>query len=804
MRHYLEDAARDVRNAVRVIRREATTSAAILLTIALGLGATTAILSVVRAALLQPLPYENAGRLVRVWEQSVESGERERTSFRTLLDWREGTRAFVGLEAVDGANITAQIGDAAEMIRAWRVTPGFFALLGVEPVRGRTWVDSDDDGLEDQVVVSQSLAARMGGEESALGSTLVLDRTPRTVIGVLPRSFHFGDDADVWIPLVPGDPGDRATRALGVIGRLRDDFDLSSARSDLARVTSALAAEHPDQMAGRTVALSPLRETLLGDVKPILLSLLAAVAVLLVITAANLGALMLVRNLNRRDELALRTALGASRGRLVRQLFVEGLVLAIAGAALSFYLGQVGVGVMMRAVPENLKPGMPYLADVGVDLATVAAVLAIAIVLATSFALGPAFRAIRAVAPLGHGERWTTRREDRRLRRILVAAQLGLTVVLLIGTAQLAGSFRKLVGREIGVAAPDQLVTMSISLAGPAYEEVAAQQRFYEQVVAQAADLPGVLGATAVNELPVGGSGMTTYEMTDEPTPVGQRPRVAMRMFAGDYFRTLGVPLREGRVVGSQDRIDTPRAIVISESLAARVGAGDPVLGRRIRLTRTGDTEWEIVGVVQDVHMGTLDAEPPPTVYVSHLQAGDNRLPLVVRTSSPPSDVAASLRELVRGIDPTVPVESIGTIGEQMRRSRAVFVRRFPLTIGAVFASTALLLAIVGLYSLCAREVLSRRREFSIRQVLGATPASVRAMMLRDGLALALLGVCSGVLAALPASQLLRSLLFGVRAVDPYVYGGVGMGVLAVALLATALAAWRGSASNLQAALRSD
>lgn len=804
MLRHLVDIAREVRGAIRVSQRGATNSLAIVLTIALGLGATAAILSVIRPALLQPLPYEDADRLVSIWEQPIGSSEGSRTSFPTLLDWRARSTAFSGLEAVDGTNVSARIGDQAEMLSGARVTPGFFALLGVQPIRGRASLPRNDDPGADPVVISYRLAARLGGEQVALGQALVLNGALYTVIGVLPPSF--GEDDDVWLPLLlsEADRSSRSSRRLGVIGRLRDGVDPSSARLDLARVMSMLAAEYPADMEGRTVGLSSLRDALLGNVKPILVSLLAAVTVLLVITVANLGALMLLRNLNRRNEFALRAALGASRGRLVRQLFIEGLVLAIAGAVLSFYVGRLGVGLMLRAIPENLRSGMPYLADARVDMATVSVVFVIATIMAAAFALGPAWRTVRALAPIGHGMRLTVGKADRRLRRILVAGQLGLTVVLLTGTTQLAASLVNLLRQEVGVASPDQLLTMNVAASGPAYDDAPEQRRFYEELVARAAALPGVLGATAVFELPLSGSGMTTFETVDRPIPMGQRPQVAIRMFAGEYFATLGVPLRDGRLVGSRDRAGTTPAVVVSASLADRIGAdGGPVLGRRIRLTRTGDTQWEIVGVVGDVQMGKLDSEPPPTVYVSHLQAADNRLHLVVRTALPPA-VAPSLRELVRDIDPTIPVHSITTIGQRIRNSHAVFARRFPLVIVAVFAASALVLAIVGLYSLCAHEVVSRRREFGIRLVLGASPVGVRMVMLRDGLALTLLGVLGGVLAAIPASQLVRSLLFGVRAVDPYIYGGVAIGVLAAAMLATALPAWRGSVEHFVAALRSD
>lgn len=806
VRRYLEDAGRDVRAGLRALRREATLSAAVLLTIALGLGATTAILSVVRAALLQPLPYEDAGRLLHVWEQTAGTGERGRTSLPVLLDWRVRTTAFTGLEAYDPTNVTARIGDEAEMLRGGRVTPGFFALLGVQAVRGRTSLDPGEGAAP--VVVSHALAARIGDVRSALGRPLVLNGGTHTVVGVLPPGFHFAalEDADVWLPIEPSEAqrSDGANRWLSVIGRMRNGVDLADARRDLTRVSAGIEAERPADMAGRTVALAPLRDAFLGDVKPILTSLSAAVALLLVITVANLGGLTLLRDLDRRHELALRAALGASRGRLVRQLFAEGLVLALGGAVLSVYVGAIGVRLMLAAIPDGLRVGMPYLADVRVDGATVALVLALATAMAVAFSLGPAWRAVRTMAPVGHGTRLTVGKGDRRFRRVLVVGQLGLAMTLLTGTAQIAGSFLRLLAQDIGVAEPDRLLTLNVAASGPAYPDAAALQGLYEELLTRAAALPGVVAAAAVNELPLSGSGMTTFELADRPVLPGRRAPVALRIVAGDYFTALGIPIRNGRALGPVDRGGATPAMVVSASLAERLAADGAVLGRRVRLTRTGGTPWEVVGVAADVRMGRLDAEQPPAVYVSHLQAAENRLPLVVRTSVPPATVAASLRELVRGIDPAVPVYAVATLGQQMRRSGPVFARRFPLVIGGTFAAAALLLALVGLYSLLAHEVLSRRRELTLRLVLGASPAQVRMGVLRDGLALALLGVGGGLLAAVPASQLVRSLLFGVRPVDPFIYGGAALGVLAAATLATALPAWRGSRADLAGALRLD
>jgi putative ABC transport system permease protein len=800
---FLVDTGRDVRHALRVSARRPALSVAALLTIALGLGAAAAILSVVRAALVQPLPYRDAGRLVQIGEAPVGSLRPDRTSLPTFLDWRDGSRALSGLEAYEGTNVTVRVGGDSEMVRGWRVTPGFFELLGVAPSVGRAW--SEDDGAADGVVVSSRLARRLGGAQAAVGLPLSIDGAPRTIIGVMPPTFHFRDDADLWLPLAPGanQRVNRANRWLGVIGRLREGVDRSGAELDLERMTARIAAEHPADMEGQTVAISPLRDVFLGNVKPILVSLLAAVAVLLLITVANLGALMLLRNLNRRDELAVRAALGASRGRLARQLFVEGLLIALVGAFLSLYVGNLGIERMNRAIPERLRAGMPFLADVRIDLATAAAVIGIAGLMAAAFALWPAWRAVRTVAPGSHGTRLTTGRADRRIRRLLVATQIGLTVVLLIGTAQLATSLLKLVRQEIGVVAPDEILTMNIAVAGPAYATDAALQTFYEELVRRVQALPNVVSAGAVNELPLSGSGLTTVEMVENPLPQGQRPQVALRIVAGDYFATMGVPLREGRLVGPRDGADAPPVIVVSASFAERMGLGGQAVGRRIQLTRTGNTRWEIVGIVEDVHMTRLDAEPLPSVYVGHLQQAENRLPLVVRTAQPAAAVAASVREVVRGLDPAIPVYSVATLEEQMRESGAVFSRRFPLVIGAVFAGAALLLAMLGLYSLCAHEVLSRNREFAIRQVLGATPAGVRMTLLRDGFGLALPAVLTGALVAIPASQIVRSLLFGVRPVEPFVYGGVALCVLVLAVLATAVPAYRGSFAQLASALRS-
>ncbi len=689
--------SQDLRVALRRIQRAPALATAIVLTIGLGLGAAAAIFTASDAALVEPLPYARPERLVHVWELRSGTDERGPTSYPTLLDWRARAQSFSALEAYDPTNITVGLGGEARMLRGAQVTAGFFRLLGVRISAGRDFLQGEDATTGAGVAIVSDRVARSVAGGIALDQTIVINGTRYSIVGVLPRAFHFAllQDADIFVPLIAGEQarGDRSQRSIYVIGRLRDGVALPAARAELSAAMSALASEHPDALAGRTVVAVPLRDALLGNMQPILASLLVAVAILLVIMGANLALLMLTRYIERAPELAMRSALGATRARVLRQLLVESLVPSVFGAAVAMVAGQMATRGLLAAIPDGVRINMPYLTNAGLDGRVIGVMVGVTIVLAVGFGLGPALLITQGRRRAGD-VRTTLTRGDRRLRRGLVAAQLALTVVLLVSSGLLVVSFSNLVHRDVGFRDAEGLVTARAPLSGRRYEDPVAQRQFYEALLARSAALPGVRGAALINEAPGGGGGITTFEPVDRPLPRSMEPRAILRIVGGEYFSTLGIPVVRGRAFESHDRTDTPPVAVVSASFARLLGQEGATVGRRVRLAATGQAEWEVVGIVGDVQVATLDADSPPVVYLSHLQAADNRMTLVLRTELGIASIANQVRAIVKTLDAGVPVYAVTTLAQQMNDSKAVFSRRFPMMLCGVFA-------LCGLHARC-------------------------------------------------------------------------------------------------------
>jgi len=779
--------SQDLRVALRRIQRAPALATAIVLTIGLGLGAAAAIFTTSDAALVEPLPYAEPQRLVHLWEVRAGTAERSSTSYPTLLDWRSRAKSFSGLEAYDPTNITVGMGDEARMLRGARVTAGFFRLLGVRISAGRDFLDEDATTGAAVAIVSDRFARSVAGG-IALDQTVVINGTPQHIVGVLPHAFHFAllQNADVFVPLIAGEQAreDRSQRSIYVIGRLRDRVPLTAARAEFSAAMSVLASEHPDALAGRTAIAVPLRDALLGNMKPILASLLMAVAILLVIMGANLALLMLTRYIERAPELAMRSALGATRARLLRQLLVESLVPSVLGAALAAVVGQMTTRGLLAAIPEGVRIGVPYLTNAGLDGRVIGVIVGVTTVLAVGFGLGPALLITQDRERAGDA-RATLARGRRRLRRGLVAAQLALTVVLLVSSGLLVVSFSNLVRRDVGFRDPEGLVTARAPLSGRRYEEPVAQRQFYEALLARSAALPGVRGAALIDEVPGGGEGITTFEPVDRPRLRSMQPRAALRIVGGEYFATLGIPIVRGRAFEPHDRTDTPPVAVVSASFAKLLGQEGATLGRRLRLAATGQAEWQVVGVVGDAQVAPLDADSPPVVYLSHLQAAENRMMLVLRTELGVASVTNQIRGIVKTLDAGIPVYAVTTLDQQLSDSKAVFIRRFPMMLCGVFAAAALALTLVALYAICMHEVLTRRREFGIRLALGGSPGSIRRLILNDAMLLGATGISVGGMVATVVSRSLRAVLFGITATDWRVYGVVAAGVLVSAVLAT-------------------
>ena len=693
------------------------------------------------------------------------------------------------------------------MLRGAQVTAGFFRLLGVSISAGRDFLRGEDATAGAAVAIVTDRFARSGAGGSALDQTIVVNGTPHAIVGVLSPAFHFAllGDADVFVPLIADEQrgADRFNRSIHAVGRLRDHVPLTSARAELSAVTAALAHEHPDALAGRNVAALPIRDALLGNMKPILASLLGAVALLLVIMGANLALLMLTRYVERAPELAMRSALGATRGRVLRQLFVESLLPSVAGAALAMAIGHLTTRRLLAAIPDGVRIDMPYLTRVGLDARVIGVIVGLATLLAVGFGVGPALLITKLPGRAGDA-RTTLARGDRRFRRGLVAAQVALTVVLLVAAGLLAMSLRNLLRRDVGFRDPAGLVAARAPLTGPRYQAPVAQRQFYEALVSRGATLPGVRHAGLIEEVPGGGSKITTFEPVDHPIPRSVQPRAALRIVGGEYFGTMGIPVVAGRTFNARDRSDAPPVAVVSASFARLLARDGATVGRGLHFSATGQTEWQVVGVVGDVQVAPLDADSPPVVYLSHLQMPENRMTLVLRTEVGVASVATQVRAIVKSLDAGVPVYGVTTLDQQLGESKAVFSRRFPMILCGVFAAAALALTLVALYAMCMHEVLTRRREFGVRLALGATPGSLRRLIMNDAMLLGAAGIVTGAIAAGLVSRSMHAILFGLTATDWRVYAVVAVGVLVFASLASLVPALRAGSVHPNVAVRDE
>ena len=807
---WLGDALHDARIAVRSLGRQLGFTAAVLATLALGIGATVAIFSLVHAVLLRPLPYREPARLVHLWEtHSGEVSSRSEASYPDFLDWRAETRLFAGVEGYNGTNVTLSGPDGATRVRGLRVTAGFTGMLGVTPVLGRAFQQEDDlPGGSRSVMLSYGFwERRFGGSRSILNQAVDIDGEPYTVVGVLPRGFRFGD-VELWFPL-GGGAGQRAERFnhwVNTVARLRDGVTIEQASSRMADVMRALAAQYPETNSGRGVILIPLKEQLTGAVRTPLLVLLGAVTLVLLIACANVAGLVVARAIERGREIALRAAIGASRGRLVRQLLTESTVLALAGGILGAWLAALGVRLLVAAAPDSMFDRMPALRDARVDGTALAVALGVAALSGILVGLAPTLFLTRGSAGdlLRGGDRAGTGGARQRFRDALVTVEIALTLVLVVGASLLERSLVRLLRVDPGFSA-EHVVTARVALAGPPYAGGAPQQRFFEAAIARLASVPGVEDVGAVSNPPLQGGGTNTFRVEGAPEPpASRRPEAVMRGVAGDYFRTLGIPLVAGRGFSPRDDSTSAPVLMINRSLARGLFAGGSAVGRRLRFYAFPERAWTIVGVVGDVKTASLDAAAPPTVYLSHLQAAENRMNLVVRGNADPAMLLAAIRRVVAGLDPSIPVYGAVTMEEQIVRSGAVAARRYPLLLISVAALAALVLAIVGVYGLIAFAVARRTRELAIRMALGAQDRSVVLLVVRRGVLLAAAGIALGVPGALVLTRLLGGLLYGVSPADLTVYAGVSLGLLLVTTVASYLPARRATAIDPGIALRAE
>jgi len=785
----------DLSYAVRTLRRQPAFAAAALLTLALGIGANTAMLTVARAALVRAVPFDAADRLVQVSATDARDPTvRARATAAELRAWRDGARAFAMLEGYDATNLTLTGHDAPERLQGIRATPGFLAMLRARPAAGRAFVPADS-GVE-VAVLSDAFARRLG---AAVGSTLTLDGRTATVIGVLPRDFLFAPagDADVWLPV-------HDDRVLAVVGRLRDGATVRGASTELATIERRLATRSADTPAGRSALAIPLREAIVGPTRPLLVALGGGVALVLLVACANVASLFLARALGRAREMAVRTALGAGRARIARQLLTESLLVAALGVAAGAALAALGVSWLAAAAPAYVADRMPFLRTLTMDPAVLGATLLVVLATGVAFGLVPALQAGRlSTASLGRRDGDGSVLAGR-ARRALVVGEIALTTVLLVGAGLMTRSVVALLRVDPGFATED-VVTTRVALAGARYDASVAQQRFFEALVARARELPGVRAAGAVSNVPLAGSGAAAFRVEGAAEPSSDaRPTAMLRGVAGDYFRAMGIRVLAGRPLGARDDADAPRVVVVSEGLARRLFAPGTAVGRRIRFDAAPDTAWTVVGVVADVRAVSLDAAAPAIVYRSHLQAPENRMTVVLRASADPAALVAAMQRAARELDPTLPVYGAATMATQVASTPAVYVRRWLLLLLGGFALAATTLAAVGVYGVVAYAAARRTREMGIRAALGAPRRAMLGSVVGGAARLAVAGIAIGLVGAAWLSGALASLLFETNARDALTYVTVAFLLLLVALLASLVPARRAMRADPLLALRTE
>jgi putative ABC transport system permease protein len=796
----------DLRYVLRGLRRSPGFTATAVATLALGIGANAAIFSLVDAALIRPLPFPEADRIVTLGEREArEAPDRAGgTSFANFFDWREQSRSFEAMAIFNGWKPALTGMDEAERLPAAFVTAGIFDVLRVQPALGRaTRPDEDRADAPAVAVVSHAFwRRRLGGDEAALGRPITLNGRPFTVIGVLPAGFRPSPpeiDVDVWANNYPDLRDTRSSRYCRALGRLRPGVSLEAARAEMRGISARLDAAYPREDGGMTAVVLPLRRALTADSRSPLLLLLAASGVLLAIASANVGNLLVARGVARGPELAIRAALGASRWRLVRQLLTEALVLAVAGSAAGLLVAPWASQFLLRFAPDSVRAAgvqtnarvLLFTATIGALAALLAAALPILRV--SPRRLGGALRrgGRGAAAPGGLGG----------IRGGLAVAQLALALTLLGLAGLLAKSLQRVSRMDAGIRA-ENLWTLALNVPETSYPKD-RQPLFFDELERRVAALPGVRSAAVASVLPFSGDwDRIAVEVEGRPHARGVELPEGDRYIVGpSYFTTMGIPLRAGRLLSDDDRYDAPLAVVVDEVFARKLEAGRSALGQRIRLPGR-DGLATVVGVVGHVRHYGLDGSSGGQIYMSHRQYPWRWMRLVVRADGDAGGLAAALRATVRGLDRDVPVYDVTTMDAWMAERAAT--RKFSTLLAGVFAGAAVALAAIGLFGLISYGVEQRRPELAIRLALGAPPRSVGALVLRQGLRLAVLGAFLGLLGALVGGQLAARLLFQVAPADPQVLGGVAALLVAVALVASWLPARRATRVDPISALRGD
>lgn len=787
--HMFAQSLRDLRFGVRQLVKAPGFAIVAILTLTLGIGATTAIFSVVNGVLLQPLPYPQPDQLVRVHETVPQYG-RFSVAPATFLDWRSQNDVFERIAAYGGTSGTFAWSDGPERIQGANVSWDLFELLRVAPALGSSFTpDQDQPGSNNVIVISHALWQRRFDADPAIaGRAVTVNGTAMTIAGVMPAGFYYPSrTAEFWRPIAINTANaPRGAHFLGVIARLKDGVALDRADTAMRAISERLALEYPNNSANESAEVVALHEQVVGAIRPALTTLLIAVGVVVLIACANVANLLLVRASVREKEVAIRAALGAGRGRLIAQMLSESLILAVVGGGLGLLLAYLAIPAV-----QSLSAGsIPRVADVSIDSTVLLFAFAASVLTGIIFGLVPAIQMSRTGTShaLRDGGRSSVGSSGRWLRGALLVGEVALSLVLLVGGALLLRSFANLTGVNPGFNAQGVLA-FQVSLPQASYPDDANVRQYFDTLLTRLSTVPSVESASAVQTLPMRGSYVLSVTIQGQPEPrPGEEPSANYRAITPDYFSTMEIPLRRGRGFTSHDTATTPPVAVIDEAFAQRHYPGEDPIGRRLDIGN-GTDGAEIVGIVGSVSYGGLDAVPAPTMYMPVTQDGFNTMWVLTRTSGDPSALTTTVRNVVKELDATLPAYSVTPLTTVLDESVAQ--RRFSMMLLVLFGVVALLLAAVGLYGVVSYSVSLRTKEIGLRLAIGAQPRNVLTMIVGGGMKLAGVGVALGLAGSFGASQLVESMLFDVDKADPTSYVVTTVLLLAIAAVACYIPARR-------------
>ena len=798
----LANLMRDARYAARQLLRTPGFTIVAILTLSLGIGASSAIFTVVNGVLLRPLPYPNPGSLVRVHEIVPQYG-RFSVAPATFLDWRQQNAVFERIAAFNSTGATWNGKDGPQRLTGGLVSWDTFELLGVSPSLGRSFrAEEDAPGKDAVIVLSHGMwQTRFNGNADVLGQTITLNGAPVTIVGVMPAGFTFVGDAEFWRPLAlnPANAS-RGGHFLGVVARLRTGVSILQASAEMKDISERLAIQYPANSANESAEVIGLHENVVANVRPALLTLLAAVGVVILIACANVANLLLVRASVRGKEIAIRRALGASRLRLVVQMLTESGILALAGGAIGLLLAYWTI----RPIQTLSAGSIPRSGNLAIDMNVLLFALAVSIATGLLFGLAPAWQASRATigSVLKEGGRSSTASSGRWVRNGLLIAEVAMSIVLLVGAALLLRSFARLVNVDPGFK-PDNVLAFRVALPGSTYREDHQRIAFFERLMERLETLPDIASAGAIQALPMRGDYFLSFTIQGRPQPKPNEDSSANhRVITPHYFQAMGIPLLRGRPFTVRDGEKSPMVAIVDQQFVERHFPNEDPIGQRLDIGNGTDGFYEIVGVVGSVHQANLESTPGPTMYVPLPQDVFSAMWVVARAKGDPSALPAAARQTVRDIDGNLPAFAMTPYTTIV--SDSVAQRRFSMLLLASFAGIALFLAAVGLYGVVAYSVSQRTQEIGLRMAIGAQRGDVLRMVVGGGMKLALVGVAIGIACALGLASAVATMLFEVTPFDPASYSATSLVLLIVAAFACYVPARRATRVDPIVALRQE